>query len=103
MPTIATHPLLARAATTSGRSMHRHLTGSAARDASPALGDLRRGRAVAQTSLGFDRSGAVLVHPTAAPLGAGYSVVRRPALAGIIGGRRAWTVSMISELSMPWR
>jgi hypothetical protein len=32
-----------------------------------------------------------------------YGVVRRPAVAGITGGRRAWTASMISALSMPWR
>jgi hypothetical protein len=28
---------------------------------------------------------------------------RRELLTGIIGARRAWTVSMISVLSMPWR
>jgi hypothetical protein len=28
---------------------------------------------------------------------------RSDALTGIIGARRAWTVSMISPLSMPWR
>jgi hypothetical protein len=28
---------------------------------------------------------------------------RSVALTGIIGARRAWTVSMISPLSMPWR
>jgi hypothetical protein len=28
---------------------------------------------------------------------------RSEALTGIIGARRAWTVSMISPLSMPWR
>jgi hypothetical protein len=33
----------------------------------------------------------------------GYGLGRRPAVAGIIGGRRAWTVSMISALSIPWR
>ena len=31
----------------------------------------------------------------------GYGLRRRPAVAEIIGGRRAWTVSMISELSIP--
>jgi hypothetical protein len=30
-----------------------------------------------------------------------YRMVRRPAVAGITGGCRAWTVSMISELSIP--
>jgi hypothetical protein len=28
---------------------------------------------------------------------------RSETLTGIIGARRAWTVSMISPLSMPWR
>src|SRR5450755_2415206 len=35
------------------------------------------------------------------PLGLGYG--RRPALAGITGGRRWWTVSAISRASIPWR
>ena len=33
---------------------------------------------------------------------AGYSM-RSPVLAGIIGALRAWTVAMISALSIPWR
>ncbi len=32
-----------------------------------------------------------------------YGPVRRPAVAGIIGGRRVWTASMISALSIPRR
>ena len=32
-----------------------------------------------------------------------YSIVRSPLLAEIIGGLRAWTVSMISALSIPCR
>ena len=32
-----------------------------------------------------------------------YGVVRRRTVAGITGGRRAWTASMISALSIPWR
>ena len=35
------------------------------------------------------------------PSGFGYR--RRPALAGITGGRRWWTVSTISLVSIPWR
>ena len=34
---------------------------------------------------------------------AGYGLQRRPVVAGICGGSRAWTVSMISALSMPCR
>jgi hypothetical protein len=34
---------------------------------------------------------------------AGYRLMRRPALAEIVGDGRPWTVLMISELSMPWR
>jgi hypothetical protein len=32
-----------------------------------------------------------------------YGLGLRPAVPGITGGRREWTVSMISVLSMPWR
>jgi hypothetical protein len=32
-----------------------------------------------------------------------YRVICSPALAEITGDGRAWTVSMISALSMPWR
>jgi hypothetical protein len=32
-----------------------------------------------------------------------YEPVRRPAVAEITGAGREWTVSMISELSIPWR
>jgi hypothetical protein len=37
------------------------------------------------------------------PAGADYRVIRRPALAEIVGDGRPWTVLMISLLSMPWR
>ena len=33
----------------------------------------------------------------------GWAYRARPALACIIGARRAWTVEMISSVSMPWR
>ena len=36
-------------------------------------------------------------------LGSEAAYGRRLVLTGIIGARRAWTVSMISELSMPCR
>ena len=32
-----------------------------------------------------------------------YGLIRSPALAGITGARRSWTVSMISALSIPRR
>jgi hypothetical protein len=32
-----------------------------------------------------------------------YRLALKPAVAGIIGGRRACTASMISALSIPWR
>ncbi len=37
------------------------------------------------------------------PGGCYYRVIRRPALAEIVGDGRPWTVLMISLLSIPWR
>ena len=41
--------------------------------------------------------------PTRHCLNSRYDPLRSPALAGITGAVREWTVAMISELSIPWR
>jgi hypothetical protein len=50
---------------------------------------------------GYGRGGrGTPADPIARPL---YRVICSPALAEITGDGRAWTVSMISALSIPWR
>ena len=40
---------------------------------------------------------------SADPTAVAYRLIRRPAVAEIVGDGRPWTVLMISLLSMPWR
>jgi hypothetical protein len=54
----------------------------------------------ASRGYGVGRAGAGGTDPVAAWI---YRVIRRPALAEIVGDGRPWTVLMISLLSMPCR
>jgi hypothetical protein len=82
------------------------LAGSHVYDRRSSVG--RAGRVGARADDTASPSGASHQHPPPAderrvPGAARYRGWRRPALAGIIGARRAWTESMISALSIPCR